>query len=439
MTEPIDARTLARHSRRGLQRRRRMALGIGAALAVAGAGTALLGFGRRYFNPCASVGDDGHRVDAGLALQVWSELDAAQVWDCHVHLAGIGSEPAEDRPWTNPRMRGAANPFLFAHFALYADAACVLDRPEDANEAYVTRLGQLAREFPGAAKFMLYAMDGCLRGDGSFDAERSVMWVPNAYARRIAQLDPLRFEWVASINPARADAPERLDAAARDGAVAVKWVPYFMDIDPAEARFNAFYDRLADLKLPLIVHAGWQHELVPGSDQEHGNPLKLRRALERGVRVVVAHCATQGDFADLDRGRGMAQRPSFDLFGRMIDEAAHRDLLMGEISGIVDRGRPAWMLQELLIHPRWAGRLLNGSDYPLPGVPLVVSSAHLIRGGLLDARMAPLIDHIQSHNPLLFDLALKRSIAWQGARFPAAVFETARYFRRDKTPPDPPR
>ncbi|MDH5538014.1 MAG: amidohydrolase [Rhizobacter sp.] len=435
--DPIDTERLAQLSRQGMLRRRRWALGVAAVLAAGGAG--LAGLNRRFLNPCASAADAGHRVDPDLLASVWQGLAPARVWDCHVHLAGVGAAPGDDSPWTNPRLRNPANPFLFAHFALYADASCVLDSPGRANLAYVERLGQLTSEFPDGAKFMLFAMDGCYRPDGKLDTERSPMWVPNGYAMRIARQDRDRFEWVASINPARPDALELLRDAARQGAVALKWVPYFMDIDPGSAEFNAFYDLLASLRLPLIVHAGWQHELVRGSAQEHGNPLRLRRALERGVRVVVAHCATQGDFADTDPGGGNTQRSSFELFARMIDEPAHRGLLMGEISGIVDTGRPKEMLRELLTHPRWRGRLLNGSDYPLPGVPVAVSTRHLIEGGLLDRRLAPLIDHIQAHNPLLFDLVLKRSLEWQGVRFAPEVFETAGYFRREAVGPAAPR
>jgi mannonate dehydratase len=86
------------------------------------------------------------------------------------------------------------------------------------------------------------------------------------------------------------------------------------------------------------------------------------------------------------------------------------------------------MLRDLLHHPRWTGRLVNGSDYPLPGVRLAISTGHLVEAGLLERDLPPLIDHIQSHNPLLFDFVLKRSLSWQGARFPGEVFECAGSF-----------
>jgi hypothetical protein len=46
----------------------------------------------------------------------------------------------------------------------------------------------------------------------------------------------------------------------------------------------------------------------------------------------------------------------------------------------------------------------------------------------LEARWLPMMEHIQMHNPLLFDLALKRCLAYQGARFGADVFECSSAF-----------
>jgi predicted TIM-barrel fold metal-dependent hydrolase len=408
--------------------RRQFALAAVASLAV-GAAT-VYGLKKHYGNACAGPADEGHQLDPELMARVWRGLDPAKVLDCHVHLAGLGGKMRPDRPWTNPALTTPANPFLFAHFALFADASCVTERRDAADDLYVDRLVHLVREFPAGVRFMLFALDGACRPDGMLDTERSVMWVPNAYARNVARRDPARFGWAASVNPLRPDAISLVRRAARDGARALKWIPYLMDIDPASPRFNGFYDVLAELRLPLIVHAGWEHELLQGGHQEYGNPLCLRRALDRGVKVVMAHCATQGDFADIDTGQGMTSRPSFDLFRRMIDEPAYRNLLSGDISAIVESGRAPETLRELIQHPRWKGRLVNGSDYPLPGVRLAVSAAHLASEGLLDANLPPLIDHIQQHNPLLFDFVLKRCMSWQGAAFPEAVFECAGLFDR---------
>jgi len=74
-------------------------------------------------------------------------------------------------------------------------------------------------------------------------------------------------------------------------------------------------------------------------------------------------------------------------------------------------------------------RLLNGSDYPLTGILPLFSGAQIQRLGLMDEQTAAIVFEVQKYNPLLFDLVLKRNLAWQGHRFPRSVFETAVFFQ----------
>ena len=130
-----------------------------------------------------------------------------------------------------------------------------------------------------------------------------MLHVPNEYARDVAKTHPADFEWAASIHPYRKDALEALEQAKRDGARAVKWLPSAMGIDPASARcervLSSFCRRI---DLPLIAHAGLERAVLGREAHDFGNPLRLRRALDAGVRVVVAHCASMGEDRDLDKG-----------------------------------------------------------------------------------------------------------------------------------------
>jgi hypothetical protein len=70
-------------------------------------------------------------------------------------------------------------------------------------------------------------------------------------------------------------------------------------------------------------------------------------------------------------------------------------------------------------------RLVNGSDYPLPAVNVVIQLDPLVANGLRSAdRKAPL-QEIYAVDPLLFDSVLKRSITAPGVAdggFPTGVF-----------------
>jgi hypothetical protein len=384
------------------------------------------GFG--LLNPCANAGDPGHRVDPALAAFAWAGLDPAQVLDMHVHLAGEGTGPGD--PWVNPAMRSIAHPFSYAHFALMANAACLGDDEANWSRRYVSRLDALADEFPRGARFLLLALDGYHGADGKLDLGRTVFKVPNAYAEAISRRRPDRYLWAASVHPYRDDAIEQLRRAAAAGASAVKWIPYFMGIDPASPRCRPFYRELARLGLPLITHGGWEHELMKDVPQDYGNPLRLRAGLEEGATVIIAHCGMQGDFADLDRPKPNGPVPSFDLFARLFDTPDYRGRLFGDLSAVVLGGRQPGALERLLTTPEWHPRLLNGSDYPGPGIVAVVKIQSLVDEGVLAERDARRLGHIQQHNPLLFDFYLKRCLSWKGERWPASVFETGRVLRQ---------
>ena len=58
----------------------------------------------------------------------------------------------------------------------------------------------------------------------------------------------------------------------------------------------------------------------------------------------------------------------------------------------------------------------------------------LRRLGLIDYTVSDVVAELQRRNPLLFDLVLKRSLRWNGHRFPNQVFETSDFFTaRDAT------
>src|ERR1041385_6725242 len=166
---------------------------------------------------------------------------------------------------------------------------------------------------------------------------------PEAQARDTARAYPQRFEWAASIHPYRADALDALAQAKRDGARAVKWLPAVMAIDPASPRCRRFYDALRAHDLPLITHAGAELAVAGHDWDDYGNPLRLRPALDAGVRVVIAHCASFGEDRDLDRGTQGPSVPSFALFERLMNDARYEKNLSADISALtqLNRVRPA--------------------------------------------------------------------------------------------------
>ncbi|MDR1935471.1 MAG: amidohydrolase family protein [Candidatus Accumulibacter sp.] len=397
-----------------------------AGLLALGTGMAGLGLSRprpRLVNPCRDPALDALAESPWLA-RVWEGLDPAQVWDGHVHLAGIGDSG-------NGLEIGASllslwHPVLYSQRLFYLNAGCVATEPGSVDENYVRRIALLARNIAPGFKTLLFAFDWYRDDAGRPDAAQSTFYVPDDYARRVAAARPEVFEWAASIHPYAPDALDRLEAAAAQGARAVKWLPAAQNIDPAAKRCDAFFAALARLRLPLITHCGAEKAAQNASLEYLGNPLRLRRALDAGARVVVAHCATVGTDEDLDRPG--TRRASFELFTRLMERTEWKERLFGDISAIVLRNREPEVIRTLLEQGDWHGRLLNGSDYPLPGILPLVSPAALAARGLLPKEAVADLQTLREHNPLYFDLALKRSLSWQGKSFPARVFATRAFF-----------
>ncbi|MEO8145126.1 MAG: amidohydrolase family protein [Betaproteobacteria bacterium] len=356
----------------------------------------------------------------------WEGLDPARVWDCHAHLVGTGDSGSGIT--INPDMESALNPASYARRLFFLNAGCAYDDAGGSvDRAYVRRLLNVMDGMRGS-KILLFAFDRVYGEDGKPRDAQTSFYVPNGYARETALAHPRYFEWVASIHPYRADCVAALEAAKRDGARAVKWLPGAMGMDPASPRCDRFYESAAKLGLPIISHAGLERAVLGTDTQDFGNPLRLRRALEAGVRVVVAHCASMGQDRDLDQGPNGPMVDSFLLFARLFEEKRFEKNLFGDISAVTQVNRAGPALARIVEREEWHARLLNGSDYPLPGVMPIFSVDYLVSLGLVQASAAPVLTEIRGHNPLLFDFVLKRHLRSKGRALAKNVFETRPFF-----------
>lgn len=402
---------------------RRQFMLIGGGLFFAG----LTQAGRKYWpdsgvqNPCLN-GVPAHLMQHPTWQAIWQDIRPDQVWDAHVHLIGVGD--GSEQTWFNPAMDQWLHPQLKLQKAFYMNATCAT--PDRIDQSSVQRMSTLASELPKGMKLMLFAFDWHRDQQGSVLHQHSIFHISNQYAASIAHRDPERFEWVASIHPYRPDAIDELETSYAQGAKAIKWLPSGMGIDPASKQCDAFYRKAAQLKLPIISHTG-KESAVPGGDQAFGNPLRMRRALDQGVKVVLAHCASDGMDADTDHG-GREVR-SFDLFTRLMDTADYQHLLYGDISATTLINH-AWVLPTLLERQDWHTRLIQGSDYPLPGIMPLTNLNTLVANDWLDEAHRPFLQALKQHNPLLYDFALKRLLRINGQQFASAVFETRRIFER---------
>ena len=408
--------------------RRRFLIATGlAGVGLAGAGAWRFWPEQGIINPCLAA-LPRELAEHPLVRGAWEGLNPASVWDCHAHLVGTGDSGSGI--WLNPALDSVIHPMQYAQKIFFLNAGCAHRAPGKIDQSYIERMHNLVDGMRPGFKLMLFAFDYNHAEDGTSLPERSSFHVPNRYAREVARKSPTYFEWVASIHPYRKDCEEELDRVAADGARAIKWLPAAQGMNPASPLCDRFYAALVKHGLPLITHAGEERAVHGGNTQHFGNPLLLRRALDHGVRVVVAHCGSMGQDRDIDRGANGPYLESFDLFARLMDDSNYGPKLHGDISAMTQLNRAGPALETVLTREDWHGRLLNGSDYPLPGVMPLFSVDYMVQLGLIPASAAPVLSEIRRHNPLLFDFVLKRHLALKGKRFAPSVFETRSFFER---------
>ena len=352
----------------------------------------------------------------------FGDVDPQRLVDHHVHIAGLGSNGS--RAFVNAKMRTWTHPFHRLKFKVYMSSAGVADEHR-ADAQLFQRLTDLVANIPNHGKHRLLAFDKHYRRDGSVDLEKTEFYVPNEYVFKLAEQQPDLFVPNISVNPYRPDALEELEKWAKRGARVVKWLPNAMGIDPSDPLCDPFYQKMKELDLILLSHGGEEKAVEAEEDQKLGNPLLLRRALDHGVKVIVAHCAGLGANEDLD-SKDRKQVHNFDLFMRLMDEKRYEGLAFGEVSAMTQFNRVGKPLTTILQREDLHERIVNGSDYPLPAVNVLIRTKPLVNHGYITSAEAGSLKEIYRYNPLLFDFVLKRTIKIPGTeqRLPAAVFMT---------------
>jgi predicted TIM-barrel fold metal-dependent hydrolase len=357
-----------------------------------------------------------------LIKRAFEDIDPERLIDHHTHIAGIGT--SNTGAFINSKMRSWAHPFHHLKFKVYLSAAGVED-VENADAQLVQRLAILIKHIPHHGKHRLLAFDKNYRPDGSVNLEKTEFYVPNDYVVSLARQNPDLFIPNISVHPYRPDALQELEKWGGRGARIVKWLPNAMGIDPADSRCDPFYEKMRELDLILLSHGGEEKAVQAKEDQKLGNPLLLRRALDHGVKVIVAHCAGLGQNEDLD-DRDKRSKPNFDLFMRLMDDKKYEGLVFGEISAMTQFNRCGAPLTTILEREDLHERLVNGSDYPLPAVNILIRTGTLLKKGYLTADERQSLNEIYDYNPLLFDFVLKRTIKSPATRkcLPGSIFMT---------------
>lgn len=233
--------------------------------------------------------------------------------------------------------------------------------------ALVCRLLSTSEEIDG---IVLLALDACYSPKTGLLNERETdLWVSNRLlARKVDELNERlpqdgssrRFFFGASVSPNREDWESALEWVLRHTSAAlVKWIPSVQHIHLMDERHNDFYDALAAAKMPLLCHVGPEYAFPEGIENKRlDNFRHLERAIERGVTVIAAHCATPV-FPLIDKN----EMREFHAF--MKDANSDGTVRLWADTSALSLATRIPLLPEVLdLFP--ASWLVHGSDFPIP-------------------------------------------------------------------------
>ena len=302
--------------------------------------------------------------------------------DTHVHLIGLRED---NGCYLSDKMSGG---FVY-HLLSYVLGLSGVG-PEELDDAFREQMVDWVDEsdLDGAG---LLALDGVYDDDGQLDRERTHVVIGNDYCLEVAGDSDKLFP-ICSVNPRRHDAIEELERVVEAGAVAIKMLPNSQDFDPASPDYQPFWERMVRLGVPLITHTSFEHT-IPAYEQEYGRPERLVPALQEGVTVIAAHCASAG-VAHIHE--------DFDTWQGMLREYPN---LYGDISAMASMARFPY-ISKVLDDPLARERVVLGSDFPIPVSPWLFST----KIGISKAMELGRLD-----NPLQKNLDTFRALGVEGA------------------------
>jgi predicted TIM-barrel fold metal-dependent hydrolase len=243
------------------------------------------------------------------------------------------------------------------------------------TEEYLKLIDEFLRTSEEIDAVVLLGLDAVFDPkSGKFDKKRTDLWVSNRFLSKTVkelngrlsgaegpQTRGKRFFYGGSVNPNRRDWREELEFVIGDpDAVLVKIIPSAQHIHLRDPKHKPFYAFLAEHRMPLLCHVGPEYSFPEGIREWRLDQFRhLDRALERGVTVIAAHCATPVFPPPINKN----EVKEFHAFMKSANPGK-KVQLWGDTSAFSLSTRIPIVQEVLESFPaKW---LVNGSDFPIP-------------------------------------------------------------------------
>jgi len=274
-----------------------------------------------------------------------------QTIDIHTHL--LSSEVKFDRFYDKLAIRFFAKKFGLEPKALM----------QNPYEAYVEGLTKNARESKYVKKMVLFGVDERVDNEGNCLHKDITVCATNEDVLALYEKHSDVVIPFFSINPQRPDALELIDKYVALGFKGAKFLQNYWGVDTREARYRPYFEKLASLNLPLIVHIGSESSVHSFKSCEGIEMLDA--PLDAGVTVIAAHMALSYEpwriFKAFSSNPKHFNREYFTLL-EMLEKYPN---LYADISALLTPVR-AKVLRHLSQEKQIHHKLLFGTDFPVP-------------------------------------------------------------------------
>lgn len=278
--------------------------------------------------------------------------------DIHTHL--LGSDVAFKRLYDRIAVR------FFAQ-------KCGIDPQallRDPYRAYTDALVASVRGSEHVEKIVLFGVDARV-DDGGNELHRDItVCATNEDLRALYERNRDVIIPFFSVNPNRPDALELIDRYAAHGFKGAKFLQNYWGVDTREARYRPYFEKLAALKLPLIVHVGSESSVH--SHKACESIEMLHQPIAAGVIVICAHMALS--YHPLKLFRAFSKQPKHfnEEYFTLLEMLKRHDNLYADISALLTPVR-AKVLRHLSGQYDVHHKLLFGTDFPVPFTTLLNS------------------------------------------------------------------
>ncbi len=235
----------------------------------------------------------------------------------------------------------------------------------DPWETYVQAMADAVAQSAIVEQSCLFAVDARLDRKGRELHRDGTVCADTRDVLGVVQRFPEQFIPFLSINPRRPGALEHLDEYSEAGCRGAKFLQNYWEMDLNDESLIPYYEKLASLNLPLVVHVG--SEMTIASKRAYEGSAMLRLPLDCGVTVIAAHMGLGQIDHWAQPWRNLSRNPRwFDAdYHHILELLETEDRLYGDLSALLIPMR-ARALEHLAAQKHVHHKLLFGTDYPVP-------------------------------------------------------------------------